>query len=537
MDLDYDLASATLRARRAPGCSERCAATVYTTLSQLGLDKGTSLDVNRRAMKQASAAVMPPPITTATLARNRDSSTTSVDARASGASAKPGKAVPPPSMLFKPPVSKLASEEGWQRKLHNEIVRLSVDPAAMKDLDDAVNADKRNAAAALNARRANVTNFLTAHRDSFRDGAAGGFDAKSRARASANRAAERDRRGELCRARKDAISRERANRETSYEANARLREAAAAAREARERKRRSGLVKILVRARWRRAARGALENKEMFTNPDFAEHLAAARVIQRCWRGAVARKKVKKFVKAVMLIQPRVKLWAHLKRRRDAATHILRFLETVAAGTEIVRRLHQLRRACLTIQAHYRCAFMKTPDLENAFIHHWNCYERWVHTIRSAKAKRKVGKAQSRLRAFKMSNLKHFDELDSREMMPTEIKRDLVKKFLRARRERRVRDYDAYKIELDDWKANSHREAQMEMARAVLRGQHVSLEAMKEAIKSAKPKMRWRRWLMSTEELAVIHAEGEKAWELHKKFEEITIKKLDVLVRAARFSS
>ena len=188
-----------------------------------------------------------------------------------------------------------------------------------------------------------------------------------------------------------------------------MREAAAAAREARERKRRSGLVKILVRARWRRAARGALENKEMFTNPDFAEHLAAASVIQRCWRGAVARKKVKKFVKAVMLIQPRVKLWAHLKRRRDAATHILRFLETVAAGTEIVRRLHQLRRACLTIQAHYRCAFMKTPDLENAFIHHWNCYERWVHTIRSAKAKRKVGKAQSRLRAFKMSNLKHFD--------------------------------------------------------------------------------------------------------------------------------
>jgi tRNA G10 N-methylase Trm11 len=60
---------------------------------------------------------------------------------------------------------------------------------------------------------------------------------------------------------------------------------------------------------------------------------------------------------------------------------------------------------------------------------------------------------------------------------------------------------------------------------------------MKEAIKSAKPKMRWRRWLMSTEELAVIHAEGEKAWELHKKFEEITIGKLDVLVRAARFSS
>ena len=56
-------------------------------------------------------------------------------------------------------------------------------------------------------------------------------------------------------------------------------------------------------------------------------------------------------------------------------------------------------------------------------------------------------------------------------------------------------------------------------------------------IESAKPKMRWRRWLMSTEELAVIHAEGEKAWELHKKFEEITIGKLDVLVRAARFSS
>ena len=197
-----------------------------------------------------------------------------------------------------------------------------------------------------------------------------------------------------------------------------------------------------------------------------------------------------------------------------------------------MRRLHQLRRACATIQTAYRSAFRVMPDQVDSFVVHWTLYERYLHTSRAVAAEQKKGKGEGvdfvrrRGRArqgFRMENVRQYDEVDARQLVPVDIKARLVKKFLKQRRRQRGKDWTAYKDALDSWRKNSLRETKLEMARSVMRGNEVRMDDLEREIASKKPVMVRRRVLMNVDELAKIHAEGEKEFRNEVKFQEEAI--------------
>ena len=258
----------------------------------------------------------------------------------------------------------------------------------------------------------------------------------------------------------------------------------------------------------------------------------AARAIQRWWRGCKSRTAVRERIRAALFIRDRLWMWYHRRRRREAAENIRAFLEDVGKGNEIVRRLHQLRRACATIQTAYRSAFRVMPGQVDSSVVHWTFYERYLHTSRAVAAEQKKGKGEGvdfvrRRRAcvqgFRMENVRQYDEVDARQLVPVDIKARLVKKFLKQRRRQRGKDWTAYKDALDAWRKNSLRETKLEMARSVMRGNEVRMDDLEREIANKKPVMVRRRVLMNVDELAKIHAEGEKEFRNEVKFQEEAI--------------
>jgi hypothetical protein len=94
---------------------------------------------------------------------------------------------------------------------------------------------------------------------------------------------------------------------------------------------------------------------------------------------------------------------------------------------------------------------------------------------------------------------------------------------LKQRRRQRGKDWTAYKDALDAWRKNSLRETKLEMARSVMRGNEVRMDDLEREIASKKPVMVRRRVLMNVDELAKIHAEGEKEFRNEVKFQEEAI--------------
>ena len=122
-----------------------------------------------------------------------------------------------------------------------------------------------------------------------------------------------------------------------------------------------------------------------------------------------------------------------------------------------------------------------------------------------------------------MENVRSYDEVDARRLVPVDIKARLVKKFLKQRRRQRGKDWTAYKDALDAWRKNSLHETKLEMARSVMRGNEVRMDDLEREIASKKPVMVRRRVLMNVDELARIHAEGEKEFRNEVKCQEEAI--------------
>ena len=88
-----------------------------------------------------------------------------------------------------------------------------------------------------------------------------------------------------------------------------------------------------------------------------------------------------------------------------------------------------------------------------------------------------------------MENVRSYDEVDARRLVPVDIKARLVKKFLKQRRRQRGKDWTAYKDALDAWRKNSLHETKLEMARSVMRGNEVRMDDLEREIASKKPVM------------------------------------------------
>ena len=160
-----------------------------------------------------------------------------------------------------------------------------------------------------------------------------------------------------------------------------------------------------------------------------SSRVGAATTIQRLWRGFVSRVAKKKKLRAVRLIQPRARLWLRRKRARLAATRVRAFLEGIGEGSELVRRLHRLRRACATIQSAFRTAFRTHPDRVSAASARWACYERYVATRRAERAARRAGRVDNARRdallgGFSVTRAARYEALDRREMIPDAMSTD-----------------------------------------------------------------------------------------------------------------
>ena len=533
-DVEYEFAVNELESMRIPGTSDYATIQTYNTLKRMGL---RSVDVQRETMKRALSAMMAGDGTEVPLSM-RTTTRTGFNPQTKATTGK-DKAEPPRALLYSPPVNALKRAAGVRRQVAARVEKLAKDPDELSALEKRLRAASLKSADA-NAKRTGVDHIgahvasLTKHRKETRLAAAA-----ARAEAREERAREVKERAAASRLEKE--HRTAANllrKETKKEREAqeaRIRAEADAMAKA-EAEREAMRVRDAVRTRWRRARRLALASRPP---PERAAALrmeeardGAARVIQRWWRGCVSRVAVRERIRAALFIRDRLWMWYHRRRRREAAENIRAFLEDVGKGNEIVRRLHQLRRACATIQTAYRSAFRVMPDQVDSFVVHWTLYERYLHTSRAVAAEQKKGKGEGadfvrRRRAcaqgFRMENVRSYDEVDARQLVPADIKARLVKKFLKQRRRQRGKDWTAYKDALDSWRKNSLRETKLEMARSVMRGNEVRMDDLEREIASKKPVMVRRRVLMNVDELARIHAEGEKEFRNEVKFQEEAI--------------
>ena len=533
-DVEYEFAVNELESMRIPGTSDYATIQTYNTLKRMGL---MSVDVQPETMKRALSAMMAGDGTEVPLSM-RTTTRTGFNPQTKATTGK-DKAEPPRALLYSPPVNALKRAAGVRRQVAARVEKLAKDPDEMGALE------KRLRAAALKsadagAKQTGVDHIgvhvasLTKHRKETRLAATA-----ARREAREERAREVKERAAAARLQKEertAANLRRKETKKEREAQEARRRAEADAKAMAEAEREAMRVRDAVRTRWRRARRLALASRPP---PERMSELrreeardGAARIVQRWWRGCKSRAAVRERIRAALFIRDRLWMWYHRRRRREAAENIRAFLEDVGKGNEIVRRLHQLRRACATIQTAYRSAFRVMPDQVDSFVVHWTCYERYLHTSRAVAAEQKKGKGEGadfvrRRRAcaqgFRMENVRSYDEVDARQLVPADIKARLVKKFLKQRRRQRGKDWTAYKDALDAWRKNSLRETKLEMARSVMRGNEVRMDDLEREIASKKPVMVRRRVLMNVDELARIHAEGEKEFRNEVKFQEEAI--------------
>lgn len=533
-DVEYEFAVSELESMRIPGTSDYATIQTYNTLKRMGLK---SVDVQPETMKRALSAMMAGDGTEVPLSM-RTTTRSGFNPQTKGSTGK-DKAEPPRALLYSPPVNALKRAAGVRRQVAARVEKLAKDPDEMGELERRLRAASLKSADA----RAKDTgvDHIGAHVASL-------VNHRKETRLAAT-AARREAREERARKVKERAVAARLEKEERTAANLRRKEtkkereaqearqrAEADAKAAAEAEREAAARRETVRTRWRRARRLALGSRPP---PERAAALrreeardGAARAIQRWWRGCKSRAAVRERIRAALFIRDRLWMWYHRRRRREAAENIRAFLEDVGKGNEIVRRLHQLRRACATIQTAYRSAFRVMPDQVDSFVVHWTCYERYLHTSRAVAAEQKKGKGEGvdfvrRRRAcaqgFRMENVRSYDEVDARRLVPVDIKARLVKKFLKQRRRQRGKDWTAYKDALDAWRKNSLHETKLEMARSVMRGNEVRMDDLEREIASKKPVMVRRRVLMNVDELARIHAEGEKEFRNEVKFQEEAI--------------
>ena len=541
-DVDVEQATLALRRMRAPGMSELTTCAAYKTMAARGLS-GVDKDLPASAMRTAYSSMVRRNggvlhVSSADLAPKRG-----VASRAA-APVSPAKTAPPRNQRYAAPVETLRRRaSGWRRKLADDLVRVAVDPDAVAAVDARAHAIARakrraaNANANANAKAKGAVDVIAAHRENMSR-----WTPEARKAAAAARRADRDAKGDAARARVASVRAARAAEPTKSE-----RAAAARARERKEREEREEMEKTedaaataaagfasgsgavppdpersaASRARWLRAfhlVRASL-------NPAEIRRERAVRVIQRYWRGHRSRERLRRVIAAAAFIAARARLWLHRKRRREAAARVRAFLEEVDEGSEVVRRLHRLRRACATIQSHYRAAFRIHPDALDAFARHWEAYERFAATRRVEAEARAAGRVDNAARdairgGFKISRASRYVQLDPRRLIPREIKYPVIARFLRRRRAQRGRDWEEHRAALENWRANSLRDAKLELARLAVVGARGGAIPRRDGGDAAeakrletKPRPRRRRWLMTQEELERVHAEGARAWE------------------------
>ena len=570
-DIDFDRANETLRQMRAPGCSELTAVQTYNCLDQLGLTK--NIDVPRHFMRAAAAAAAAAGareaqevaaastaarrITASLAARDVLGAEESKLSAAGGGKAKGGggggvdggdvgegvsgggplskrrsvtESKPPTTaskattlpkgLTYRAPIEHLQRSAGLRKAIAHEIIRFSVDREEMLALNGRVKQYHREKAANMH------TDFCALHRMAI-----DGYDATVAAETIEVRREERERRGELVRERRAEVLRTLAARETRAEASERRRATAAdlACRQSQQRKL---MALVALHSRLKHAWREVLVIRTV--HKIHISQARASRVVQKHWRGYCARARFQRMQRALTLIQPRVRLWCHRRKLRDGANHIREFLEKMAAGNEVVRRLQALRRACATIQAAFRAAFRTMSDQLDMFVVHWNCYEQYIHMTRADTARRKEGTTeQKRFKGgFRLTYAGEFDELDSRLRIPEAIKLKLVAKFLKAKRKQRTKHYEAYLAQVEDWKLHSRQDAKLEMAKSVMEGKSVVLEEVEARIMAKKPQRKWRRILMTIDEISKLHMEGEKTWQDEMAFQDDVFGALNRLGRS-----
>ena len=542
-DVEYEFAMSSLESMRIPGTSDYATVQTYKTLKRMGL---ASVDVQPETMKRAVSAMMAGDGTEVPLSMRTTTRPTGFNPPTTKGSTGKDRAEPPRALLYSPPVNALKRAAGVRRTVAARVEKLAKDPDEMGALR------KRLELASLKADKSKAkdtgVDHIGAHVASLTK-----YRKDTRLAEAAARREEREERARAARARAESS---RIEKEAKTVANLRRketkkeREAQEATRAARERaeqaekdaasaEKEAAARWERVRLRWRRARRLALASRPPPERAAALKHEeardGAAGTIQRWWRGCKSRAAVRERIRAALFIRDRLSMWYHRRRRRDAAENIRAFLEDVGKGNEIVRRLHQLRRACATIQTAYRSAFRIMPDQIDSFVIHWTCYERYLHTSRSIAAERKKGKGEGpdfvrRRRAcapgFRMENVRSYDDVEARQLVPVDIKARLIGRFLKQRRRQRGKDWTSYKDALDAWRKNSLMETKLEMARSVMRGNEVRMDDLEKEIASKKPVMVRRRVLMNAEELARIHAEGEKEWRNETAFQDKAIQDL-----------
>lgn len=220
------------------------------------------------------------------------------------------------------------------------------------------------------------------------------------------------------------------------------------------------------------------------------------------------------------------------RAQRLAAFRVRAFLEHARDSSEIVRRVRRLTRSVQTIQKFARGAFAKRAhhDQVNAFIEHWDVYERYARATRRERAFSKNEKKTTLKRLSRGGGDARFSVWSARrspyavasavrDRVPERLKRPIVERVLRRRRETARRDREEYRKALQAWRARSSRAKKLHLARAVLRQPDDDAEGNASSFAEAEPppRLRARRVLMREDELARAHAEGERAWRLEKR--------------------
>mgnify|MGYP004409230007 FL=1 len=541
-DANVERAFVVLRRMCAPGTSESTAADVYRTLRARGLAPKFADEVPRYAMRKAcDAAIGREDCEGETRRAGHEASTRDQDAtrarpdsvspdpdgdpvekspRASSTSPGPRFQVPK-HQRYVPPVERLrATSTGARRAIADEIVRVAVDPVARAALRERVRAARDDACGVR------VRTRIGRRKDEPSRGARNGNRPaeKEEPNDAASRAAEPPEphassstssvpsdvphdvanqshdRGSSTDASRDDDENERSARRTAPERT----------------------PPEFVRRRWRSATASAIAALEA-RDAEFSRR-RRTRSVARERREAERKERKARFQNAVVRVQSATRAWLLRRTQRLAAFRVRAFLEHARESSEIVRCVRRLTRSVQTIQKFARAAFAKRahPDQVAAFVEHWDVYERYVHATRlDAEARENDESAKKRLSREKGGGAPLFSVWNARwspyaetrpqDRVPLRLKRPIVERVLRRRRETARRDRDEYRKALQAWRARLSRAKKLHLARAVLRPPDDDAKRNAFLFAEPPPRLRARRTLMRADELARAHAEGERA--------------------------
>ena len=543
-DANVERAFEVLRRMRAPGTSKSTAADVYRTLRARGLAPRFADEVPRYAMRKACAAAIgqedrvsetrrageePSP-------RDQDATHACLDSvtpvpdddpvetssRASSTSPAPRFRVPK-HQRYVPPVQRLrATSTGPTRAFADKIVRIAVDPVARAALRARVR-DSCGVRTRIDRRKKDETSRRAkknqpAEKKKADDAAPRAEPLEPHASSSTSSVPS-------------YVPRDAADADLS---NYSRRSSTGASRDEKERSARRTAPERnpseSVRRRWRAATASAIAALEA-RDAEFSRR-RRTRYVAREEREAERKQRKAQFSNAVVRVQRTTRAWLLRRAQRLAAFRVRAFLEHARDSSEIVRRVRRLTRSVQTIQKFARAAFAKRAhhDQVNAFIEHWDVYERYARATRRERAFSKNEKKTTLKRLSRGGGDARFSVWSARrspyavasavrDRVPERLKRPIVERVLRRRRETARRDREEYRKALQAWRARSSRAKKLHLARAVLRQPDDDAEGNASSFAEAEPppRLRARRVLMREDELARAHAEGERAWRLEKR--------------------